>query len=722
MLVSPYPHARVLNIDLSKAEKLPGVKAVLTWKDMPDRLYGLFIQDERPLAKEKVRYVGDRIAAVAAIDEETAQEALSLIAVDYEELPAVLDPLDAMKSDAPQIHDAERNIATSGKILAGNPEQGFRESDLIFEHTFETSRVQHCCIQTLATLASFESGKLTLWPTTQSPFGVRNVLSGVFGMPEHKIRVIQSYLGGGFGERGTDASHLDLCASALSMKTGRPVKMIFSRKEEFENTKTRLREIIHLRTGVKKDGTMIARQMDMVCDNGAYTKISPVTAWWGGLMFGALYRIPNMQVDWRLVYTNHVPAGAMRGNGNPQITFAGESQIDTIAEELGIDPMDFRLKNVVRVNDKTAFGPFLKSCGLLECINKAAERIDWKRKKMDKGPHRGVGMACQVHCSGARWHPQVDADFSAARIKLNEDGTVNLALGVGDLGTGSNTIMAQITAEVLGVEVEDVEVMAGDTEITPQSIGVGASRYTVIGGNAVRGAAQKIKRQLFEIVANKLEASTEDLVARDRYISVKGSPDKKMHISQAVRESIYHKGGQSVVAEFHYDGKGELPSAETGCGDVSTSYSFACQVAEVEVDPDTGKTEILKIVAAHDVGKIINPMLAEGQVEGGVAMGVGYALTEDLIYRNGNLLNGNFRDYKVLTAQDIPPVESIFVETSDPEGPFGAKGLAEPCTIPTAPAIANAIYDAIKVRIKTLPITPEKILAELKRKREERKS
>jgi CO/xanthine dehydrogenase Mo-binding subunit len=325
-------------------------------------------------------------------------------------------------------------------------------------------------------------------------------------------------------------------------------------------------------------------------------------------------------------------------------------------------------------------------------------------------------MACQIHCSGARWHPQFDADFSAARIKVNLDGTVLLSIGVKDLGQGSDTVFAQIAAEELGVRIEDVEVATGDTEATPETIGVGASRYTVIGGNAVRQAAKKAKQHLLETAAEKLVVSVEDLEARGGRILVKDSPGREVSISDAVRASMYRKEGKAVVAEVHYDGKGSLPDAKTWCGDVSTSYSFACQVAEVEVDPETGEIRVLKFVSVHDVGKAINPMYAEGQVEGGVVMGIGYALTENLVFENGRLVNPNFLDYKILGAPDIPPIESLFIETNDPEGPFGAKGLGEPPLISCAPAIANAIQDAVGVRIKTLPMTPDKILAALKAK------
>ena len=716
ILTSPYPHAKILHIDTAKAKRLPGVKAVITAEDIPDKKYGGYIQDERPLVKDKVRYIGDSVAAVAAIDEERAEEAIELIRVEYEELPAVFDVLDAMKQDAPKIHDAERNIPATRRIEAGDLELAFSKSDEIFEDTFITSRVHHCCLQPLASVAAVESGTITIWPTTQNPLRLRTILANFFGIPYHKIRVIQYPLGGGFGLR-VDPFPADFCCIALARLTRKPVKIIHTREEEFENTKTRLRQIIRLKTGVKRDGIILARHADVICDNGAYTGSSPGNSIWGGLMFGALYRIPNFKHEWRLVYTNLQPAGSMRGYGNPQVHFAGESQIDMIAERLGMDPIDLRLRNAVQKGDTTASGPILHSCGLIECIDKVAEMIDWRQKKLERRAFRGVGMACMIHCSGARLYPMVNADYSSARVKLNDDGTVNLSIGTGDMGTGSNTVMAQIAAEELGVKIEDVKVLSGDTEVGLPCSGGTASRLTTMCGNAVRRASQEAKKKLFKIAAEKLEVNVEDLEARERRIYVRSSPDIGVSIFEMVRASIYRKGGESIVAEAYFDGKNELPDPQTGCGNVSTSYPFACQAAEVEVDPETGEVRILRFVAAHDVGRVINALTAEGQVEGGVAMGIGYALNEDLIYHNGKLVNGNFLDYKIPTALDIPKIDIQFIETDDPNGPFGAKGLAEPSLIPTAPAIVNAIYDAIGVRFSELPVTQEKIQKALKEKR-----
>jgi CO/xanthine dehydrogenase Mo-binding subunit len=716
ILTSPYPHARILHIDTTKARRLPGVKAIITAEDMPDKKFGGYVQDERPLAKDKVRYIGDSVAAAAAIDEESAEEAIELIRVEYEEIPAVFDVFEAMEPGAPKIHGAERNIAATGKIEAGDIEEAFLRSDEIFEDTFVTSRVKHCCLQSFACLASVEAGTITVWPTTQNPLRLRTVFANYFGIPYHKVRVIQFPLGGGFGLR-VDPFAADFCCIALAQKTRRPVKIVHTSEEEFQNTKTRLPQIIRLKTGVRRDGTIMARHADILCDNGAYTGSSPGNSNWGGLMFGALYRIPNFRHEWRLIYTNLQPSGSMRGYGNPQIHFAGESQMDMIAERLGMDPMDLRLENAVQIGDKTASGPILHSCGLVECIDKVAEMIDWRQKRFERRPFRGVGMACMIHCSGARLHPFVNADYSSARVRLNDDGTVNLSIGTGDMGTGSNTVMAQIAAEELGVRLEDVKVLSGDTEVGLPCSGGTASRLTTMCGNSVRKASQKVRRRLFKIAAEKLEASIEDLEARDRRIYVRGSPDMGVPISEVVRASVYRKGGQSIVAEAYFDGNNELPDPQTGCGNVSTSYPFACQAAEVEVDPETGVVKILRFVAAHDVGRVINALTAEGQVEGGVAMGIGYALSEELIYYNGRLVNGNFLDYKLPTALDVPKIDIQFIETIDPNGPFGAKGLAEPSLIPTAPAILNAIYDAIGVRFKELPVTQEKIQKALKEKR-----
>ena len=740
-LRSPYAHARILSIDTSKAEKLPGVKKVITAKDLPEGNCGIFVLDQPPLARDKVCYVGDEVAAVAAETEEIAEEALDLIKVEYERLPAVFDPEQAMKPDAPIIHEkfseyfkvrgepkvekGIRNVASTTHQEAGDVEKGFAEADYVFEGRFKTQYVAHTCMEPHACVASFDAdGKVTVWSSTQSVTFFRFEVATLLKIPMHKVRVIQTFTGGGFGSK-VDPIPLDFCCVALSKMTGRPVRMVYSRKEEFVAARGRFPYIIDIKTGVKKDGTITARKVRTICDNGAYADMGPGTVQWGGHLHGSLYRIKNYCMDAVTVYTNKAYGTAFRGYGNNQNHFAGESQIDIIAERIGMDPVELRLKNATQTGDVTASGALILSCGLSESIKKVStEMAKWREEIQREGvkdsgvKRRGIGLACFAHASSSRFLPTCDADFSAAYVRLNEDGSVHLAAGSNDIGQGSSTVMVQIAAEELGVRPEDIEIISADTEAAPLSLGSWASRETVMGGNAVIGAAKDAKRQLFEVAAKKLEANPADLEARDRRIYVKGSPERGMSIAEAVLASIYTHGGQAVIGKAHFDADDEIPDSETGVGDMAQNYPFGAQAVEVEVDTEIGKVEVLRVAAAHDLGRAINSMLSEGQIEGGVVQAIGYALTEEIVFDNqGKITNPNFGDYRIYTALDAAiPVKSFFVEPIDPKGPFGAKGLGECTMIPTPPAIANAIYDAVGVRIKELPITPEKILKLLEEK------
>lgn len=714
ILRSPHPHARILNIDTTKAKRLPGVRAVITGDDTPGIKYGILppFADKFPLAIDKVRYIGDEIAAVAAVDLETADEAIDLISVDYEPLPAVFDPEEAMKPEAPQVHEGiERNVAFTLNTQRGEIEKGFREAHCIFEDSFSTHSVQHCTLEPHVCVAKFDSkGRLTVWSSTQSPYILRSQLSHTLKIPLSNVRVIKPHVGGGFGSKIHMLS-LDFCCALLSWKSGRPVKIIYTRKEEFTSSPIRHPMLIKIKTGVKKDGTLIARQARVVLDNGAYNSSGPAVLAFSDICFESLYRTPHLRYEGYLVYTNKHFGGAMRGFGNPQITFALESQIDMIADHLGMDPIELRLKNVVKAGDITPCGLKITSCGLAESIIKAAEQVRWKQKRGKKG-NRGVGMACMIHTISAR--AIADCDASAAFIKVHDDGTMSVLSGASDIGQGSDTVLAQIVAEELGVRLEDVRMIPPDTEISPMDMGTYATRVTFIAGNAVRTAARDAKRQLLQVASEMLEANPEDLVVRGGEIFVKGAPQKAIPISQVVMKALYSSGATPILGRGYYDPPTQMTDHKTGVGNISPSYVFGTQIAEVEVDTKTGKVKVVKFTAANDIGKAINPMATEGQIEGGVVQGIGYALTESFLYEGGRVSNYRFRDYRIPSALDVSKVDSILIETIDPEGPFGAKGVGEPGSVPTAPAIANAIYDAVGVRIKDLPITPEKILAQLK--------
>ena len=722
ILRSERAHARILNVDTSRAKKLPGVKAVITGYDIPDVRVG-FARDNPVLKTGKVRSFRDEVAAVAAVDEDTAQEALELIKVEYEDLPAVFDPEEAMKPGAPLIHEgAERNILSlmTQSYYHGDVEKGFAESDVVIEDRFTLTWVAHCCMGTCFCLASFDhAGNLTVWNSTQMPFMSQRELSTALKIPPDKIRVIKATIGGGFGSKLDTYPYEPICV-LLAQRTGRPVRITFTREEEFIASPTRQPVICGIKSGAKKDGTLMARQARMILDNGAYSSWGATTPLVMMQTISSLYRVPNVKYDVLVVYTNHPYAGAMRGYGNPQATFVVESSMDMLAHELGMDPMEFRLKNANQPGDVTGQGVRITSCGLSECIERAAASVGWQEKRGkgareqgSRGARGGVGMACQLHVGGgARIYP---SDGCGTTIKVDDYGKVAVITGSTDMGQGSETIIAQIVAEEMGVPVDNITVVNTDTDITPWDVGAHASRTTFIAGNSARLAAADAKRQILEAAAQAYKQKVENLDMRQGQVFVKGEPEEGIPYPKAIRAGHFRSDGDVILARGWYEPPTEKQDKEFR-GNISAAYAFAAQAAEVEVDTETGEVKVLKIAAAHDVGRAINPMAVEGQIEGGVSMGLGYGLNEELVVEKGKVLNPNFADYALPTALDMPPIDPIIVETIDPEGPFGAKGMAEPANNPTAPAIANAVYDAVGVRIKDLPITAEKVLKALKEK------
>jgi len=714
ILRSPYPHARILKVDTSRAEGLPGVRAVITGKDTRGiRLCVIpHLANKPPLAEDRVRFIGDEIAAVAADSEDIAEEALDLIEVEYEELPGVFDPREAIKPDAIKVHE-EGNIAIHISRAYGDVEKAFNESDYIFEDQFETQAQLHCCLEPHGCIVHLDrSGNLTVWVTTQIPHPFRKMLADVLGMPLNKVRVIKVFMGGGFGGR-FEMDPMEIIAYFLSKKTGRPVRIINTRDEQFTTGRTRYPMIIDIKTGVKKDGALLAREVRVVTDNGAYNSHGITITSGVGTKCTYLWSLPNVKYEADVVFTNKVYGGAFRGYGNPQITFAIESQMDVIAEKLDMDVKDLCLKNANYEGQLTCMDHKVTSCGLKDCIEKTVEVVGWQEKRRKPGD-RGVGMASLMHTGGGVRLLFGDCNLSDAFIKMNNDGTIDLASGMAELGQGSDTALAQIAAEELGIRIEDVNAITGDTSTTPQCLGAWGSREIFIAGNAVKMAAGEIKRKLFDEASKTLEAREEDLVAGDRKIYVKGSPEKSVPIAQ-LATTCYNRGKILAGRGCYDDPTTYLPDSKTGYGGIPT-YAFGTHGIEVEVDRKTGQVKVLNYVAVHDVGKVINPLMAEGQIEGGGVQGLGYALSEGLVWEEGIVLNPNFQDYRVFYVNDVPPMKPIMVESIDPDGPYGAKGLGEPGMIPTGAAIANAIYDAVGVRIKSLPITPEKVLRALKEK------
>jgi len=716
---SPLPFARIRRIDKSRAEKMIGVKAVLTAEDMPGIPYGTYLPDELPLAKDWVRYVGDGVAAVAAIDEETAEEALELIDVEYEELPPVLDPEAAMLPDAPPIHpelaNIKNNIAYRLAYTRGNPDQGFSEADLILEDRYFTPETHHAYLEPQACIAQFDSaGKVTYYASLQSPFNARKLIARSLGLPEHQVRLIQTYVGGGFGGKASAIQPLYPISAVLAKKTGRPVKMVNTRQEDFMTGRPRLPEIIDLKMGFRKNGEITAKEVRIIGEGGAYAGMSPATLIVSATRSGSLYRFRNIRMDAKLVYTNKIAKGAFRGFGNPQMHFALESMLDDAAARLAMDPMELRLKNATQVGDVTAHGWIINSCGLSDSIRRAAEASRWTEKRGKGKKNRGIGMACLIHVSSKMgMHPLFDG--SSATITMNEHGKVKILSGEGDIGQGASTLFTQIASEELGIPPEDIQVLLLDTDVAPVCLGAFASRVTAMGGNAVKMAAVNLREEIFKAAAEQIEANPLDLEIREGKVRVKGSLDKACPLNEVAYKAVFQRGGGLLTGIGNYTVPDWVVAPDaTQYGNISIAYPFGTQVAEVEVDRETGKVEILGIWAAHDLGRAINPLTAEGQIEGGVVQGVGFALTEQYVWKDGRMLNPNFHDYRLPTFMDAPPMSVIFIEALDPAGPYGAKGLAEPALIPTAPAITNAIYDAIGVRIKDLPVTPEKILRALR--------
>jgi 4-hydroxybenzoyl-CoA reductase alpha subunit len=721
VLRSLLPHAKILNIDTSRAEKLPGVKGVVTGRDIPDRMYGIvpMAKDEHALAREKVRYIGDDVAAVCAIDPEIAEEALGLITVDYEELPAVFDPLEAAKEGAPLIHEGvKNNTSFSIKKEFGDVEKAFAECDDIFEHSFYSQAVNHAPLEPHAALAQFDplNGHLTVWSSTQIPYFLRRNLANTLQLAESKVRIIKPKVGGGFGQK-IDLFAKDFCAAWFAIHLGKPVKFVYEREEIFISTRQRHPMYITVKTGVKKDGTILAQKFQAVADGGAYNSTAPTMIALSCFFLMIPYRVPNLIYEGSHVYTNKPVGGAMRGHGIPQARFAVERQLDIIADRIGVDPAEIRVKNSIHAGAPHPAGFVINTCGFAESVRKAADAIGWREKRGKLPPGQGVGLAGASFPSGVSNMSHIS---SGAVVQLGRDGAVNVLTGAADIGQGAETVIAQIVAEELGVLIEDIRVTAADTGITPLDPGTFGSGVTVRAGNAARLAAISAKQKLIQFVAEKLEANAADLVAKNRRIFVKGSPNKGLTLAEALKGYQYADLPMPIVGR----GSWMAPASEPTTlfkedGNFAPNYSFMTQAAEVEVDLHTGRVKLLKMVTAHDCGRPINPMLVEGQLEGSVLGGMGQALYEDVIVEKGQVMNPSFLDYGFPTFLEMPEIEAIEVKTDDPIGPFGAKEAGEGTQLSPAPAIVNAVYDAIGIDFMELPLTPEKILAALKEKRKE---
>lgn len=753
ILRSPHPHARLLKIDTGAAERLPGVKAVITGEELREVRYAFvdtprYPADEQPLAVDRVRYIGDEVAAVAAESEAIAERALSLIEVKYEILPAVFDPEAAMQDDAPVIHAGQsagasfwedwgvaqqrkaaqedpsvNNLSGHTFVSFGDVEQAFQEVDYSREDRFELKPTAHCQMEPHAAVASYNplEDKLHVWLSTQGIFLKRLFLSKTLNLPASKIRVHHSFVGGAFGGK-IDLFPYEFCAAHLSMKTGRPVKIELDREEVFMTTRQRHPIIVKIKTGVKKDGTILAQDIKVIADNGGYRGSGPVVIFLCHGFSFPVYHVPNYRYEGFSIYTNNGIRGPQRGHGAPQIRFAIDSHLDLIARDLGLDPLEIMHKNVRKKGDVLPNGDRLDSCGLTECLTGAAAAIDWQRKRKQSQVatngnryRRGVGISLCSMFSGAMYYPFA----SAAVVKLHDDGSATLFTGAQDIGQGSYTTMSQVLAEELDIEMEDICVVAGDTELCPIDLGSFLSCTALVTGNAVKKAAADAKRQLLESAAELLGAEDPALLKTQRKkIFRKGDPEKTVSFAQAIQASVLKRNGNPIIGRGSFKGyprTERYPSLAKAKGLFTGAYGFAAQAAEVEVDTLTGRVKLVKAVTYHDCGYPLNKTVVEGQIHGCVSMGAGQALSEEVHLEKGQLFNPSFLHYRLPIATDTPESVEGLVATIEPSGPFGAKEVGEGCVAGILGAVANAVHDAIGVRIYSLPITPEKVLRALDR-------
>ncbi|HVO62508.1 MAG TPA: molybdopterin cofactor-binding domain-containing protein [Terriglobales bacterium] len=763
ILHSPYPHARIKRIDTSRAEGLEGVVAVVVGSDAP-KTYGILPvgHDETALAVDKVRYVGDNVACVAAIDEATAEKALELIEVEYEVLPAYFDPEESMKAETDLIHDHKaHNTEKDYHHVFGDPEKGFAEADYVAEGRFIANEVTHAAMEPHSTLASFEidphtgkQGRLTVWSSTQVPYYLQHKLSLVLEMPMSQIRVIKPLVGGGFGGK-SEVIPLEIIAAVAARKANAPVKITYTREEVFWAHRGRPRTMIDLKTGVKNDGRITVVKARVVQDGGAYCSYGVVTILYSGALLGALYDIPNIQYDGYRVLTNKPACGAMRGHGTVNVRFAFESQLDEISAKIGRDPAEIRRRNLLKPPCITVNGLRVQSYGLPECIDEVVKRSGWKERKGKLGKGRGLGIACSHYVSGAANSIiRSDMPHSTVNIKIDRDGGVVVYTGASEIGQGSDTMTTQIAAEALGCSLQRVKVIAADTDVTPIDIGSYSSRVTFMAGNATLRAAEEVKKQIAMAAAKKMACAPEELVfAKDIVSTQRAAKDRTAEAADPMRASVSGRvEGQILRGSLQQKRKDEGPKdsmtfeeavvaaidfhgALTGTGSYapppearggkhkgagvgpSPAYSYSAQVAEVSVDEETGEVTVHKVWASHDCGRALNPVAVEGQIVGSVWMGLGQALQEEMVWKDGMLMNPGLLEYRSPSSAESPEIEPIIVESIDPEGPFGAKECSEGSLAATIPAIANAIYDAVGIRLHESPFTPERILAALRTKK-----
>ncbi len=717
---SPYPHARIVSYDTTEARAVPGVMAVITGDDYGWHRGGGHIEDETLLAKGKVRYIGEPVAAIAAVDRETAERAARLVAVEYKELPAVFSLDDAIAADAPLIHEdfdtyhkkipvpCTGNECWTASVAEGDVGAAWDECDAIVEGTFETQAQHHLYMEPSAALADVDmNGKVTMWSPSQGVHYSQHRTAQVLGLAMSKVRAVTPRVGGGFGGRA--GPNVQPVAAALALASGRPVKVTISRTTDFEIMRSRHPSRIHLKLGAKRDGTLVALEGEMLFDGGAYADESPAVSSFGLMMGRGPYRIPHVSLRGRALYTNKLRAGSFRGFGNPQSAFARESLLDDLAAELGIDPVQLRLQNAMAPGEHWLGGQPVASCGVIECIEKVRDRMAADRATDEPAPgkRRGVGVSAFAHISSFL--------SSGAMVQLIEDGTIAVNTGAMDMGQGADTILTQICAEALQVPMDAISYAVADSDTSPYNYKSVGSRTTYTTGRAVLAASNEVKDRIIEHAAEMLECAPVDLeLVPGGQVAVKGVPERSVPFAAVAGRSLYRTGGPITGTHtFLFDGPPFDPARarleNIAFGNMG-AYIFGAQGVEVEVDEATGAVEVTGAWVAADVGRAINPSAVEGQLQGGFVQGLGYALTEEMVWDDGRLANPTLMDYKIPGVLDSPhDIVAMIVEDPEPTGPFGAKGVGEPALVGVAPAVRNAIADATGARLGKLPLTSERV-------------
>ncbi len=707
------PHAEILSIDTTAAENLPGVHCVLTGKDAEGLKFG-FVRDNVAL-KSKVRCEHDEVAAVAAETEEIAVHALSLIKVEYKDLPGVFSPEDGRRKDAPLIHDNfPENKSLHFEFKHGDLAAAEAASDFIVDNVFAAHRVTHCCMGTSCAIADFDSkGKLTIWSQTQYPYNYKMDLAPALGIHPGDIRVIQPPVGGAFGSK-LDVYPYEPIAALLARKTGRPVKVLYSREEEFKSAPTRQTAVIHMRTGCTRDGTLTFRSADVLLDNGAYTSWGPTIPVIMMRTTSGHYRVPVVDFKAQAIYTNNPYAGSFRGYGNVQTTFATAQQMDMLAECLDMDPIEFHLKNAQKSGETTPQKAFLRECALAECLVTAAEASDYTNKhrryalaREKAGRYKkGIGLASSIHnAGGAKIHK---SDGCGTILKVDDFARVTVITGASEIGQGIDAVINLIVSEELGVPLEHITIVNNDSDIAPWDVGVHASRTTFIAGNGARRAAVQARQQILNAAGRAFKLPAADLDLRGGFVVKEKCGTQVIKLEKLLRQMHFQPIPELVMVTDYYEPKSQ-PEGANHISDHSAAYAHAVHIAEVTVDTYTGEVKVDKVTSAQDVGRVLNRMGLEAQIEGGIAFGLGYALSEQVRLENGMVQNPGFRDYKVVTAPEMPELDLHFIESDCAEGPYGAKGASELPTIVIAPAIANAVYNATGIRFLSPPLTPEKV-------------